>query len=353
MTGAVVLVLGLLAGCQDDDGPAAGRVTPSAQHSVAPTDGFEWRPVAPVSVGLDPVALSAIAREARRADSDCFLVARRGRIAAEWSWPRGSAPAPTAAFSVTKSVTSTLVGIAQADGDLDVDDRAARYVPEWRGTPAARVTVRDLLSNDSGRYWSSRSDYRDLIVAEDRTAYAVGLRQQSPPGRTWQYNNAAIQTLDAVLRAATGVPTDEYAEQRLFGPLGMTDTRMTNDASGRSTNTFFGLETTCRDLARLGLLFARGGRWQGEQLVPRGWIRRATGRASQRLNRGYGLLWWLNREESLVPDGPRDAYAALGLGGQVLLVDPGSDVVVVRLGAIGDYSVADAGRVLTEALDTR
>ena len=146
--------------------------------------------------------------------------------------------------------------------------------------------------------------------------------------------------------------TADYAEERLFEPLGMADTRMTGDASGLSTSTAFGLETTCRDLARFGLLFESGGAWDGEQIVSTSWVQQAVARPSQRLNRSYGLLWWVNSDGKLVPGASRDIYAAIGFGGQVLLVDPESDTIVVRLGdpGEGDYGVADAARVVTEAV---
>jgi CubicO group peptidase (beta-lactamase class C family) len=148
------------------------------------------------------------------------------------------------------------------------------------------------------------------------------------------------------------MPTAEFAHERLFEPLGMADTRMTGDASGLSTSTAFGLETTCRDLARFGLLYESGGAWQGEQIVPSSWVEQSVARPSQQLNRSYGMLWWLNADEELAPGAPRDLYAAIGFGGQVLLVDPGSDTIVVRLGdpGEGDYDVADASRVVTEAV---
>ena len=348
LVGAVAVVVAACTGGGTDktDNPE----TPSAD-SRREAD-FVWRDVGARRAGLDPDALRAVVRDARHAGSTCLLVVRNGRIAGEWYWRGGAPDAAVAAFSVTKSVTSTLVGIAADDGDLDVDDRAARYVDEWRGTRAGAVTVRHLLSNDSGREWSRITDYVGLIGASDRSSYAVTLRQADPPGAVWNYNNAAIQTLDRVLSSATGMSTADYAEERLFGPLGMAETRMTGDASGRSTSTAFGLETTCRDLARFGLLFESGGVWQGEQIVSSSWVRRAVTRPSQQLNLSYGLLWWVNSDGELVPGAPRDLFAALGFGGQVLLVDPGSDTIVVRLGdpGEGDYDIADAARVVTDAL---
>jgi CubicO group peptidase (beta-lactamase class C family) len=349
-------------------GPSGSGATPSPLPTADPEE-----------LGFDGEVLERLADEAEAAGSTCLLVARDGVVAGEWYWNDGAPDKPQEVFSVTKSVTSTLVGLAQADGDLDLADRAAAYVPEWKGTPSRKVTVRHLLSNDSGRFWSPETDYQELLEAQDRTTYAVGLEQAAPPGTVWAYNNAAIQTLDRVIRNATGAATDVYAQERLFGPLGMTSTRMTPDASRKSTQVFFGMQSTCPDLARFGQLFEQGGEWEGDQLLPPEWVEDAVGRSSQELNAAYGLLWWVNRTGpqrapvdsanpglppgvsgvgQLVPGAPEDMYAALGFGGQVVLVDPGSGTVVVRLGTLGTgadagaeaYKVADAARVVTEAL---
>ena len=303
-------------------------------------------------------------------------MAQRGHVLGEWYWHDTGPDTAQEIFSVTKSLTSTLVGIAQAEGDLQIDAPASTWIPQWQGTDSADVTVRNLLSNDSGRFWTPESDYGELIRAQDRTAYAVGLSQQFEPGTVWAYNNAAIQTLDAVLHAATGEPTGDFAAERLFGPLGMTHTHYTKDVSGLSTQAFFGTQSTCPDLASFGRLFAQDGVWNGEQLVPAEWVAEATGRSSQKLNAAYGLLWWLNRKGPLrspldpetpelppgvdkvgrlAPGAPADVFAALGFGGQVVLVDPSSQTVVVRLGVPGDpesrdYTFADATRVVTEVL---
>jgi len=315
-----------------------------------------------------------LAHQARSVQSTCLLVVRKGQVVGEWNWRGYAAEEPREVYSVTKSVTSTLVGIAQADGDLSIDQRASRYIPQWRGTPSRGVTIRNLLSNDSGRAWDFSTDYGDLPRATDRTGFAIGLSQQYPPGQVWTYNNAAIQTLDRVISTATGEATRDFAAQRLFGPTGMVHTQMTPDAVG-GTNAFFGLQTTCEDLARFGSLFLQRGRWGGEQVVSRAWVDAAVGRPSQRHNAAYGLLWWLNRRGPIIgplandapgqptprvgqamPGLPADAFTAQGLGGQVVLVDPGSETVVVRLGELGQlgdrdaYGATDAARFVTEAL---
>jgi CubicO group peptidase (beta-lactamase class C family) len=280
-------------------------------------------------------------------------------------------------FSATKSVTSTLVGIAVDEGELSLDDEASDYIPAWRGTPSADVTVRDLVSNVSGREWSLALDYGAMLAARDKTRFAIDLGQDEAPGTVWAYNNSAIQTLSAVLEAATGVPARRYAREKLFGPLGMRATEMTTDPAG-NTLTFMGVRSTCRDLARFGLLFLERGRFGDRQVVSADWVQQATGAPSTELNAAYGYLWWLNREGvlasptaassvdgvaagtvargQLVPGAPADMFWAIGLGNQIVQVDPGSRTVVVRLGIPEarpqppTFGTAAASRVVTEAL---
>jgi CubicO group peptidase (beta-lactamase class C family) len=320
----------------------------------------------PAELGFDAEVLDELAEEAAGFGSTCFLVARQGKVVLARYWNGGGAETPQEVYSVTKSVTSTLVGLVQADGDLSVDDPASTYIDDWQGTASESVTVRQLLSGTSGRSWSIESDYEDLLEATDRTAYAVGLDQQEDPGTEWVYNNAAVQTLDAVLRSATGTDPASFAGDRLFGPLGMDHTWMTEDGSGHSTNVYFGLQSTCPDLARFGTLFAQEGLWDGRQVVPAEWVREAVGESSQQLNAAYGLLWWLNRKgaveapgganaDQLVPRAREELFAAQGLGGQVVLVDPRSDTVVVRLGdgedaGADEYQISDAARAVTQGI---
>lgn len=349
--------------------PAAAAAADERPRTV---DGWPVR--SPAALDLRGSAVEAGAREARRLGSTCFAVVRDGAVAGEWSWGTDR-DAPREVYSVTKSVTSTLVGIAVRDGDLRLDDRVSRYVPQWRGTPSESVTVRHLLSNDSGRFWSLETDYQGLVLARSRTRYAVGLTQQHPPGTAWAYNNAAIQVLEPVLEEATGMSVARFARTRLFEPLGMTHSSLTSDRAG-DTAVFYGMQTTCLDLARLGTLLLGSGRASGERLLDRSYVRRAVGRSSTVHNAAYGWLWWLNRPGrlrgatdpvdaqgqplstatgQLAPDSPDDVYAAIGLGGQVLLVDPHTRTLVVRIGAPAEagereYGFDTAAGVLEDAL---
>ena len=345
--------------------------------AAAPNPGGSWQKVSPASVGLSAAKLDQIAAQARTGKSNCLVVVRNGKLAGEWYF-NGTGPNTTQQiWSATKSFASTLVGIAQDEGKLRIGDSASRWIPQWRGTKAQAVTVQDLLSMDSGRQWSVLSDYVQLQLARDRTAFAIGLRQAAPPGTVWAYNNAAVQTLQAVLAKATGEPVQRFAEQSLFGPLGMRHTTMGLDKAGNA-QMFEGIHSSCRDLARFGVLMLDQGRWGGRQLVSRSWVEAATGRASSPLNTGYGYLWWLNhkgvlsdpltatsipaarnpstKESRVAAGAPNTMYWALGLGNQLIQIDPGTRTVVVRLGSSElipkppTFGPGEASRVVTQAV---
>jgi CubicO group peptidase (beta-lactamase class C family) len=360
--GAVLLSATLVAG-------AAPVVAKPGPRSV---EGWPVRTAS--SLGLRGGAIERGAAVAKGMDSTCFAVLRDGKLVKDWNW-RLDREVPREVFSITKSVTSTLVGIAIRDGDLRLDDRVSTYVPEWRGTASESVTVRNLLSNDSGRFWSMKSDYADLLAARNRTRYAVGLPQQYPPGSAWAYNNAAIQVLEPVLEKATGMPVRRFARTRLFEPLGMTHTSFTTDRADNA-NAFYGVTTTCLDLAHLGMLYLGRGKVGGRRYLDTSYVKRAVGRSSTAHNAAYGYLWWLNRpgrlrgptdavdaqgqpvrpiSGQLASYAPQDLFAAVGFGGQVLLVDPTSRTLVIRLGLPAQpgeeaYGFGTAATVLVDAL---
>lgn len=348
------------AGPGDDADPGDGDPGDGGIGTGGVTD---WPIAAPSEVGLDTEVLDEMATEAEAAESACLLIARDGRIAAETYWGDEPDGEPQEVFSVTKSFASIVVGIAADDGSLDLDDSASEQITEWADTPAAEVTIADLLANDSGREWSPAIDYAEMVGADDHTGFAIDLGQPDPPGTVWAYNNSAIQTLDRVVARATDEPFDEFGTRRLLEPLGMDDSSFTVDGAG-NTLTFMGLQSTCRDLARFGVLLLADGRWNGEQIVSTDYVDAATN-PSQDLTSAYGRLFWLNRrgpvasaleamtledsaaapDAQLVPDRPERLYWALGLGGQVIQMDPVTNTVVVRLGppALSDPTGAEGG----------
>lgn len=334
--------------------------------------GSPWEKVKPAAVGLDAKKLEEIAATAELGKSNCLVVVRHGKLAGEWYFRGTNKNTAQETASISKSFSSTLVGIAQRDGDLRIGQSASTWIPEWKGTPAEAVTVRDLLSNDSGREWSLALDGQ-MIRSPDWTSFGIGLQQTRPPGTVWEYANTSIQTLQRVLQNATGRDVKEFAEQRLYEPLGMTHTTLNVDGAGNA-EMFMGVQSTCRDMARLGVLMLNRGKWNGEQIVSRKWVERATGRPSTKLNAAYGYLWWLNHPGTIIrplsqwiydpgittgplfPSAPARMFWALGAGNQVIQVDPASDTVVVRLGILEllpqppTFGQKEASTVVTEAV---
>lgn len=379
---ALVTILALAAsacgsgGDADDDAGAGGTGNAADQANSAtgdPTDQADqepwptpdWQTVDAAEAGMDQALLDEMATEAEAAGSMCVAVTRNGQLVDEWYWQGADETTEQEVFSASKSVSSTLVGIASDRGLLDLDDPASDYIEEWKGTPSEGVTIRNLVSNDSGRYQDVVSDYVTMAAqAPDKTQFAIDLEQQHEPGTQWVYNNAAIQSLDRVLEEATGMPTVDFARTALFEPLGM-ESQVATDEAGNALM-FMGTQASCRDMARFGLLFLREGRWGDEQVVSSTWVEEAT-RPSQELNASYGFLWWLNGagevanpdgqgvRSSLAPDAPDDLFAALGLGNQVVAVIPSTGVVAVRIGPVNQppdtpsFSVAELGGGVSRA----
>lgn len=332
----------------DDESESETGETGDEEEPIYPDP--DWQTGIPEDHGLSSAGLAELADVAESFDSNCMVIVHEGVLVGEWYW-NGYGPETDQpnVFSVTKSVTSALVGIAEAQGLLGLNDSAADYIEEWAGTGSQPVTIRNLISNDSGRQWSFTTDYLQMTGAADQTQFSIDLGQAQPPNSWWEYNNSAIQTLERVLAVATGEDVEDFAQAHLFGPIGMGVT-MGRDQAG-NPQTYQGLSASCRDLARFGYLYLRGGEWAGgQQIVSANWVQAST-KPSTALNSAYGFMWWLNveghwvlpsaplREEGdgkLFPDAPQDMYSAVGALGQVVVVDPSSGYVFVRLGDAPD-----------------
>lgn len=255
-----------------------------------------------------------------RTAADACLIVRRGRIVGEWY--RAGVPDSLAAMSSTKSVTALLVMMLLADGKLrSLDAPVCSFVASWCDPVRQRVTIRHLLTMTSGLPSMTRDSA--VGVAENPNAFVTHLRPTAPPGESWAYSNEGVQLLSPILDRAAGEPIQSYAARRLFGPLGMRDTRFHVDAQGHAA-VYANLLTTPRDLARLGVLVLQRGRWQGRQMVPAALIDSLV-QPSQRMNPEYGMLWWRLRGRGSV------AYVTRGYLATNMYVFPEQEVVVVRM----------------------
>ncbi|MBQ5945922.1 serine hydrolase [Massilia sp. ST3] len=260
--------------------------------------------------------------------------------------------------SVSKSVTSLLWGIAQAEHKTPpLDARVLDLFPELaelRRDGREAITVGHLLSMSSGLEWKEPYQYglgNDELALYWRASQEKAVLSRPmlhPPGARFQYSGGATAVLARLLERGVGMPLPEYARTRLFAPLGITDWEWMQDLRGRPL-AFAGLRMRPRDLARIGQLVLQRGEWNGRQLVPAAWIDDAL-RPHAEIGDGrqYGYQWWLGATPPL--GGEQRWAAAYGNGGQRLFVAPGLDLVVVITAGMynEDAGVAKVNRMFQQ-----
>jgi CubicO group peptidase (beta-lactamase class C family) len=255
--------------------------------------------------------------------------------------------------SVTKSFTSALVGIAMDQGFIQgVDEKVFGFFPEYSHLNDERkdkITLEHLLTMTSGLEWNelelplsnTRNDLIQLFIVSDPIEYILAKPVVDEPGTKWYYNGGGTNLLGEVIRETTGLRMDDFAEEYLFAPLGITDyewDHINPDVIHASGN----LKLRPRDMAKFGYLFLNGGTWKGERIVSEEWIRESTkGRASPLWADGYGYQWWLRTYHSNSTS--VDSFYADGWGGQRIAVFPSLDMVVVFTGGnyVGEVPVDD------------
>jgi CubicO group peptidase (beta-lactamase class C family) len=348
-------------------GAVLGSAADAAPAPAVPWPTRAWTTASPESLGLDPVALEALEREiaaGKYGYIDGVLLIRHGRIGFEqhfahdyralfvgkgapWiynyydpDWhPFYQGTALHTLQSVSKSVTSTLVGIAIERGEIpDVNVAVMPYFAPFRVAPDARrdsLRLWNVLTMTTGIQWDessatytdSRNDCAQMEASKDWIQYVLDRPMAAEPGATFVYNSGATELLAYILRKATGRNADDYARAHLFGPLGIRDFEWKHTPLDLP-DTEGGLYLTPRDLAKLGLLFLHRGRWDGRQIVPATWVEQST-RWSIDTHwhaPGYGFQWWaLAGKDDAAPE----AYAAIGYGGQYLIVVPPLDLIAV------------------------
>ncbi|HJO02361.1 MAG TPA: serine hydrolase [Acidobacteriota bacterium] len=337
-----------------------------------PTNG--WSHSAPADEGVDGAALTALdalLAGGAYGNVDAVMVTRHGRMIADFRYEHdyveinsGYEQAPHhynyynpvyhpfregsdlhTIQSITKSVTSALIGIAIQRGEIEGTDVAAlsylsdREIDDPDGVKAT-ITLEDVLTMRPGFEWDEgtleytdpANDATQLEASEDWLQFVLDKPMAAAPGQTFVYNSGNSMIMSAILKATTGLHAAEYAEQHLFGPLGITDYYWKVVPDGL-TDTEGGLYLRTEDLAKIGYLFLRDGVWDGVRLLPRDWVERSARPwvsfatpDNPDSRRGYGFQWWIMNDGS--GDTPMQ-YGGSGFGGQSLMIVPELDLVAV------------------------
>jgi CubicO group peptidase (beta-lactamase class C family) len=311
-----------------------------AQRRPAVEDfpGAEWtRATSVETLGWSRTQLAALEKKAAALGSSAFMIATGGQIVSAV----GDTGRTFLTHSIRKSFMSALVGIAVAEGKIDVERTLASLgVTEKNVTLTAverQARVIDLLKARSGVYLAAAGEVDSMRA--DRPE-----RGSHAPGTFWYYNNWDFNVLGSVYRQLTGEDIFEAIDRRVARPIGMQDYRPSDGQyyfEEFSAHPGYIFRISARDLARFGHLYLRKGRWRGAQIIPAAWVEASVRsyssvsglQRSLATRTGYGYMWWIQTDakahpELGIPDG---TFTASGAGGQRLTVIPTIDTVVVNL----------------------
>lgn len=304
-----------------------------------PLMGDAWEKLTPEQLGWNPSRLTELDAFLESTQTDAFIILYRGRIVHERYFNGTGVQTVHPWFSAGKTVTSTLIGMAEHRGHLFVDDATSKYLGRgWTSlTPAVenRITIKHQLTMTTGLddYPNGQTDLGNCLQPEC-------LVYKAEPGTRWAYHNAPYRLLIDVLESALGKPRNQITQEWIGDVIGI--------QRGSWFLNGYIYASTAREAARFGLFISNGAKWgNGPQLLGPIFLRDMV-KPNQTPNASYGYLWWLNGQSShmlpgtqivyqgaLVPTAPSDMVAALGMDDQKIYIVPSRELVVVRFGDRG------------------
>ncbi len=340
-TKEITETLGKTDGDSLETGVIENLVKPTKTPRVVST--WDWPRSTPEEQGLSSEVLANMLEKIDREDMPIhsILVIRHGVLVLEAYVHPFNSQTRHGVYSVTKSVTSALTGIAMNNGLLgEVGSPVASYFPEVMidDPVKSEITIENLLSMNSGVEWteplhSGLSDLWWILEADDPVQYFFTPAVIKKPGSTFNYNSGGTHVLSVMIQNASGMKAAKFAEEHLFSALGIYDYYWNRDLSGHSVGGT-GLELLPVDMAKIGQLYLNKGTWQGEQVIPARWVEASACAHSYPSEIiGYGYQWWIR---------PQGDYYALGWGGQQIRVFPDQDMVlVITSGSSGNEILHD------------
>jgi hypothetical protein len=330
--------------CSEENTPKPDYISEGKyEGNYFPTN--EWRECDPEEVGMNSKKLKAVYEYC---DSDSrntfsYLVIKDGYIVSEKYFGNYNSDSNIKSYSLAKSFTAALTGIAIQDGLINsVDDKIADYFPILHDSEVQvekkEVTIKQLLTMTSGFEWSedeisfTDNDLNNIRSSSNYVDYVLNKPIVETPGTVWNYSSGMPILLGGLLENATGIINYEYAKQTLFSDLGITNTEWKSDRDGH-TIAAWGLQMNTRNYAKLGFLYWKNGLWEGNQILPDYWVT-DTRKPALENTLQYGYLWWraYRYEDHIDSQVPEDTYMAVGLFQKYIIVIPSYDLVLIRLG---------------------
>ncbi|MFP2997605.1 serine hydrolase [Spongiivirga sp. MCCC 1A20706] len=340
-----LLIVSVSTGCESEDDTESN---PDAQLMYFPEiDSDQWETVSPESLSWDTSKLSSLYTYLEDNRTRGFILIKNGRIVLEQYW--GNDILNTKPFdlntnwywaSAGKSLTATLLGIAQQEGLLDINDKTSDYLGNgWTNLPLEKenlISIKNQLTMTTGL---------DYEIADLNCVDAPCLLYKQDADNQWFYHNAPYTLLKNVVESASNESYNAFTANRLGSTIGLKGSwRQTGD-----NNVYWG---STRDMARFGLLILNRGNWDGTAILNDNNYFTQMTTPSQNLNPSYGYLWWLNGQDriiypgiatsfdtSLSEEAPSDLISAIGKNGQFISVVPSENLVMIRVGEAPDDSL--------------
>jgi CubicO group peptidase (beta-lactamase class C family) len=300
----------------------------------------DWRTSSPEQQGIDSQKLYELVKEIKdtNAPVDSMLIIRNGYLVTEAYFNNTEVDTTNDIQSCTKSVVSILTGIAIDEGKIEnVNKNVMNYFNDLHiqnvDSDKRSMTIKHLLTMTTGLNWPElQKSFTDadnpmvgMFKSKNPFEYVLSTPMDSKPGEKFNYCSGASHLLSGIIKKSVNENAYLYAKEKLFKPLGITDAFWDTDVNKCSTG-MGGLSMSSRDMAKIGYLYLRNGKWNGKQIVSQKWVEESTEKQIENIaneSNGYGYQWWMDSF---------GGYSARGVGGQFILVMPDLDMVIVFQG---------------------
>lgn len=308
------------------------------------------------TVRLERIAEKLMDEEGYKGHAFAFMVIHKGIPAVEAYQPQFNEKTLFLSWSMAKSFTNTLAGIMVKDGKLDINQPI--NIPEWQNDDRKQITYKNLMQAESGLLWNedygNRSDVTLMLYNEkDFARFVFDQPLAAPVGTQWVYSSGNPNVVTYQIRRIIGNDQEYYQfpQQKLFNKIGMPDAVFEVDASGTFVGSSY-IYATARDFARYGLMLLQDGVFNGERILPEGWVTASTS-PNAKSNGEYGSLFWLNKSKVRYPSAPEDMFWCQGYDGQRIFIIPSKELIVVILGFSHDpANTMDRDTLLKDILAT-
>ena len=286
------------------------------------------------TVKLERIAEKLMDEDGYNGHAFAFMVLHKGIPVVEAYQPQYNEKTRFLSWSMAKSFTNALSGIMVKEGKWNINQPTG--IREWQNDGRKKITINDLLQMQSGLRWNedygNRSDVTQMLYCEsDFAKFTYNQPYEFPTASHWYYSSGSVNVVNYLMRKTIGNDSDYYSfcQTKLFNTIGMPDAVFEVDAAGTQVGSSY-VYATARDYARFGLLYLNDGVFNGQRILPEGWVKYTTTPASDS-NGKYGSLFWLNRS-GYYPAAPEDMYSCNGHDGQQIFIIPSKEMVIVLVG---------------------